>query len=261
MTGELKQGVCEVLEYLSAIGIDYLPVPQSSIKAVAGKQTAAAAGKPAPKPSEPPARIPVPAAAAYNPDKETALKAVRADIGDCRRCALSRERKNIVFGEGNPDARIMFIGEAPGREEDMQARPFVGEAGQQLTGLIEKLGFRRDDVYIANICKCRPPENRNPEEAEIAACFPFLDEQIRIISPGVIVALGKIATYNLMKPSTPITKFSILRERGKWFEYKGVPVMPTTHPAYWLRNRSDKHQVLKEAQEAAAKLRASKGER
>jgi DNA polymerase len=261
MTGELKRGVCDVLEYFSAMGIDYLPVPQSSIKALSGKQTAAAAGKPAPKPAAAMAPIPAPSAAAYNPDKEAALKAVREDIGDCQRCALSRERKNIVFGEGHPEARIMFIGEAPGREEDIQARPFVGEAGQQLTGLIEKLGFRREDVYIANICKCRPPENRNPEQAETAACFPFLSEQIRIISPGVIMSLGKIATYSLMKPAVPITKFSILRERGKWFEYNGVPVMPTTHPAYWLRNRNDKHQVWKEAQEAAAKLRASKGER
>jgi DNA polymerase len=253
MTGELKQGVCEVLEYFSAMGIDYLPVPRASIKALSGKQPAALAGRPAP--------IPAPSAVSDNPDKEAALKAVRADIGDCQRCALSRERKNIVFGEGHPESRIMFIGEAPGREEDLQARPFVGEAGQQLTGLIEKLGFRREDVYIANICKCRPPENRNPEESETAACFPFLNEQIRIISPVIIVALGKIAAYSLMKPAVPITKFSILRERGKWFEYNGVPVMPTTHPAYWLRNRSDKQQVWKEAQEAVARLRASGGER
>jgi uracil-DNA glycosylase len=257
MSGELRQGVQDVLEYFRSMGIDYIPVSSAAIMAASRKKPAA----PQPVKAVSQAAAPSAAPVAFDPDREAALKALRADIGDCRRCALARARKNIVFGEGNAAAGIMFIGEAPGREEDIQARPFVGEAGQQLTSLVEKLGFRREDVYIANICKCRPPENRDPEQAETASCFPFLDEQIRIIGPGVIVSLGKIATYSLMKPAVPITKFSILRERGKWFEYKGVPVMPTTHPAYWLRNRSDKHQVWKEAQEAVARLCASKGER
>jgi DNA polymerase len=180
--------------------------------------------------------------------------ALQDEIGDCSLCGLSPKRTNIVFGEGNPYAKIMFIGEAPGREEDIQARPFVGEAGQQLTRLIEKIGLRREDVYIANICKCRPPENRDPEPGEIAACFPFINKQIRIINPGVIIALGKIATYSLMKPDYPIAKFSILRTRGKWFQYNGVPVMPTTHPAYWLRNREDKHNVMEDVNAALRKL-------
>jgi DNA polymerase len=257
MNGELKQGVQDVLEYFKAIGIDYIPVAPAVIKEAVQKKPAATQAAKVTSQSTVQAYAPVSA----DPDKEAALKAVRANIGDCQRCALSRERNNIVFGEGNPDAGIMFIGEAPGREEDLQARPFVGEAGQQLTSLIEKLGFRREEVYIANICKCRPPETRDPEDAETAACSPFLDEQIRIIGPRVIVSLGKIAAYALIKPEMPMSKFSILKERGKWFEYNGVPVIPTTHPAYWLRMRSDKQQVWKEAQEAVAKLRASKGER
>jgi DNA polymerase len=192
--------------------------------------------------------------------KVAALKALQDEIGMCTRCKLSQGRNSIVFGEGNSDADLMFIGEAPGREEDAQGRPFVGEAGQHLTRLIQKLGFQRESVYIANICKCRPPENRDPEADEMSVCFSFLRRQIEIISPKIIISLGKIATYRLMQPSVPIAKFSILKMRGRWFHYQNIPVMPTTHPAYWLRNREDKHQVLKEAQEAVARLRELKGE-
>jgi DNA polymerase len=246
MRAGLRKDVCDVLEYFRALGLDYVPMPPAAIKAVVQPVKTSAPGAAAASPS----RITV----LQDTDKEGALKALRGRIGDCKLCGLSGARTNIVFGEGNPDAGIMFIGEAPGREEDLQGRPFVGEAGQQLTRLIEKLGFQRGDVYIANICKCRPPENRDPEAGETAACFPFLDAQIQIIAPKVIVSLGKIATYNLMQPDFPIAKFFILKSRSGWFQYNGIPVMPTTHPAYWLRNREDKHKVWEDAQAVLRKL-------
>jgi DNA polymerase len=168
--------------------------------------------------------------------KNDGLKNVREEIGDCQRCKLSKGRKNIVFGAGNADARIMFIGEAPGRDEDIQGEPFVGEAGMLLTKLIEKMGFKRDAVYIANIIKCRPPLNRDPEEDEILSCRAFLDKQIDVIAPECIIALGRIALMTLMNNN----KIRITAARGNFFEYKGIPVMPTFHPAYLLRNPKDK---------------------
>lgn len=187
-------------------------------------------------------------------EREAVLKSLRDLIGDCRRCKLSEGRTNIVFGEGNVNARIMFIGEGPGKEEDIQGRPFVGDAGQLLTRLIEKMSLDREDVYIANIVKCRPPMNRDPQEDEIATCFPFLQKQIEIIAPRVIVTLGKIAAYVLLGISGPITKFSITRMRGKFSEYKGTPVMPTFHPAYLLRNPRDKWLTWEDAQAVLKKL-------
>jgi uracil-DNA glycosylase family 4 len=177
----------------------------------------------------------------YNSDKGTILVALRNEIGDCIRCKLSEKRKNIVFGEGNPAARIMFIGEAPGREEDVQGRPFVGDAGLLLTKLIEKMsigdvGLKRDDVYIANIVKCRPPMNRDPEEDEIACCRAFIERQIEIIGPEVIITLGRIALQTLLNRR----ELKITAVRGNFFAYKGIPVMPTFHPAYLLRNPKDK---------------------
>ncbi len=167
--------------------------------------------------------------------KKTALDALRKEIGDCQRCRLFSGRKNLVFGEGNPDARIMFIGEGPGHKEDIQGRPFVGDAGELLTRLIKKMGFKRDDVYIGNIVKCRPPMNRDPEEDEINACMPVIEKQIEIISPKAIISLGRIASHALTGEKTPITRL-----RGQFREHKGIPVMPTFHPAYLLRNEADK---------------------
>jgi uracil-DNA glycosylase family 4 len=188
-------------------------------------------------------------------DKAALLAALRGEIGDCRRCKLAKGRTNLVFGEGNPDTGIMFIGEAPGREEDLQGRPFVGDAGQLLTRLIEKMGFKRADVYIANIVKCRPPMNRDPQDDEMATCFPFLDRQIEIISPRVIVSLGKISAYTLLGIKGPITKFSITRTRGKFYEYRGIPLMPTFHPAYLLRNPKDKWLTWEDARAVLKKIR------
>lgn len=195
-----------------------------------------------------------------SPDKTAALHALREEIGDCRRCKLSNGRTNIVFGEGNANAPIMFVGEAPGKDEDIQARPFVGEAGQILTSLITNMGkasglnFTREDVYIANIVKCRPAVNRDPHDDEIAACLPFLERQVDIIAPGVIMALGKIASHTLMGLKTPLAEFSIVKVRGHFFEYKGIPVMPTFHPAYFLRNPKDKQLTWADAQAVLKKL-------
>lgn len=187
-------------------------------------------------------------------DKPGLLKALREEIGECERCKLGRGRTKLVFGEGSPDSPIMFIGEAPGREEDLQGRPFVGDAGELLTRLIEKMGFRREDVFIANMVKCRPPMNRDPQDDEMAACFPFLERQIETIGPRVIVSLGKISAYKLLGIGGPISKFSITRTRGKWYDYKGIPLMPTFHPAYLLRNPKDKWLTWEDAQAVLKKL-------
>ncbi len=188
-------------------------------------------------------------------DKKRLLSDLRNEIGDCVRCKLSRNRNSVVFGEGSPDARIMFIGEGPGREEDMQGRPFVGEAGMLLTKLIEKMsvgevGLKRGDVYIANIVKCRPPMNRDPEEDEVASCIGFVERQIEIIHPEVIVTLGRIALQTLIKRRD----LKITAVRGNFFDYNGIPVMPTFHPAYLLRNPKDKWLTWSDAQKVMDRL-------
>jgi uracil-DNA glycosylase family 4 len=168
-----------------------------------------------------------------------ALAAIRTDIGDCTRCKLhTLGRKQIVFGVGNPQADLMFVGEAPGADEDEQGIPFVGRAGQLLTKIIEAIDLRRDDVYIANIIKCRPPQNRNPEPDEVASCEPFLFRQVDVIEPKVIVALGKYAAQTLLRTDSPISRL-----RGRVFDYRGAKLIPTFHPAYLLRNPSSKREV------------------
>jgi DNA polymerase len=170
---------------------------------------------------------------------DTLLAAVRADIGDCTRCKLcSLGRSQIVFGVGNPQAELMFVGEAPGRDEDIQGIPFVGRAGQLLTKIIEAIGLKRDDVYIANVIKCRPPENRNPEPDEVETCEPFLFRQIDIIKPKVIVALGKFGAQTLLRTLDPISRL-----RGNVYDFRGAKLIPTFHPAYLLRNPSSKREV------------------
>ncbi|MGO9063809.1 MAG: uracil-DNA glycosylase [Myxococcaceae bacterium] len=163
------------------------------------------------------------------------LEDIRADLGDCRRCKLCTHRKQIVFGTGHPRARLVFVGEGPGAEEDVQGLPFVGPAGQLLTKMIAAMGLKREDVYICNVVKCRPPANRNPEPDEIAACEPFLRAQLHSIGPQVVVALGKFAAQTLLQESTPITRL-----RGQWRSYQGMKLMPTFHPAYLLRNPAEK---------------------
>jgi uracil-DNA glycosylase family 4 len=168
-----------------------------------------------------------------------ALAAVRADIGDCTRCKLhTLGRQQVVFGVGNPDADLMFVGEAPGADEDVQGVPFVGRAGQLLTKIIEAIGLTRDDVYIATVIKCRPPQNRNPEPDEVDTCEPFLFRQIDLIKPKVIVALGKFGAQTLLRTEEPISRL-----RGRVFDYRGSKLIPTFHPAYLLRNPSSKREV------------------
>ncbi|MDX2169423.1 MAG: uracil-DNA glycosylase [Deltaproteobacteria bacterium] len=178
------------------------------------------------------------------------LEALRAEIGDCTRCKLHAGRTNLVFGVGNPHADLMFVGEGPGHDEDLQAEPFVGRAGQLLTEIITKgMKLQRADVYIANVVKCRPPNNRNPEGDEIASCMPFLHRQIASIQPKVIVALGTFAAQTLLAIKTPIT-----RMRGNWHDYRGIKVMPTFHPAYLLRTPGDKRLVWSDIKLVMAEL-------
>ena len=168
-----------------------------------------------------------------------ALKAVRADIGDCTRCKLhTMGRRQIVFGAGNPEADLMFVGEAPGADEDIQGIPFVGRAGQLLTKIIEAIDLKREDVYIANVIKCWPPGNRNPEQDEVETCEPFLFQQIDLIKPKVIVALGKFAAQALLRTLDPISRL-----RGRVYNYRGAKLVPTFHPAYLLRNPASKRET------------------
>ena len=179
------------------------------------------------------------------------LEQLRAVIGDCQRCKLCSGRTNIVFGVGNPRARLMFVGEGPGRDEDLQGEPFVGRAGQLLTDIITKgMGLRREDVYIANVVKCRPPDNRNPEPDEVARCEPFLKKQIDLIRPEIIVGLGKFAVQTLLQSKLPITKL-----RGNWHSYHGIKLMPTFHPAYLLRNPADKKLVWEDIKKVIKEMR------
>jgi DNA polymerase len=178
------------------------------------------------------------------------LEAIRVDLGDCERCKLHRlGRTQIVFGVGNPSARLMFVGEAPGRDEDEQGIPFVGRAGQLLTKMIEAMGYRREDVYIANVIKCRPPENRNPQPDEVASCEPFLFRQVESIRPAVIVALGTFAAQALLK-----TQDSISRLRGRVYTYGGARLVPTFHPAYLLRSPERKRDAWEDLKRAKALL-------
>jgi uracil-DNA glycosylase len=168
-----------------------------------------------------------------------ALVAIREDLGDCTRCKLhTLGRRQVVFGVGNAQADLMFVGEAPGADEDIQGEPFVGRAGQLLTKIIEAIGLSRGDVYIANVIKCRPPQNRNPEQDEVDTCEPFLFRQIDVIQPKVIVALGTFAARALLRTLDPISRL-----RGRVFEYRGAKLIPTFHPAYLLRNPASKREV------------------
>jgi uracil-DNA glycosylase len=181
------------------------------------------------------------------------LADIKADIGDdCRRCKLHKlGRKQVVFGVGNPDADLMFVGEAPGADEDEQGIPFVGRAGQLLTKIIEAIGLTRDDVYIANVIKCRPPQNRNPEQDEVDTCEPFLFRQIDTIKPKVIVALGTFAARALLRTLEPISRL-----RGRVYDYRGAKLIPTFHPAYLLRNPASKRDVWEDMKVARGLLQA-----
>jgi len=225
------------VEYQQSTGVEAFPRPVA-----AAAQPPVSAPAPHPETASPQPAVKAAAADLFvAPAVRTAktLEALRGELGDCRRCKLSPGRTQIVFGVGNPHAALMFVGEGPGRDEDLKGEPFVGRAGQLLTEIITKgMKLRREDVYIANVIKCRPPENRNPEPDEIAACQPFLQRQIEIINPKIVVALGLFAAQTLLG-----LRVSISRLRGHWYEYQGIKVMPTLHPAYLLRNPNDKKLV------------------
>lgn len=184
------------------------------------------------------------------PCRPESLEEIRADLGDCRRCVLSEKRQHIVFGCGSEKARLVFVGEAPGREEDKQGVPFVGEAGRLLDRMLFAMGLRREDVYICNVQKCRPPGNRDPQADEIAACEPFLVRQLATIQPRVIVTLGRFAAQTLLRRQEAISRL-----RGRWHAYEGIPLMPTYHPAYLLRNPASKREVWEDLKQVMSRLR------
>jgi DNA polymerase len=181
------------------------------------------------------------------------LEEIRQEMGDCRRCKLWKSRTHLVFGVGNPKARLMFIGEAPGAEEDQQGEPFVGEAGQLLNRMLAKMELSRQEVYITNVVKSRPPGNRNPVAEEIVACLPFLLKQIQAIEPQIIITLGVVATHALLESKTPISRL-----RGRWQQWRGIAVMPTYHPAYLLRVPQERIKTWEDMQKVLALYKGQK---
>jgi len=177
------------------------------------------------------------------------LELVRENLGECTRCRLHKQRNKIVFGVGNPRAELVFVGEGPGHDEDVQGLPFVGRAGKLLTQMIEAMGLQREDVYICNVVKCRPPENRKPEDDEVATCSPYLYRQLDVIAPKAIVCLGGVAAQTLLKTKDPISRF-----RGNWFDFRNTKLLATYHPAYLLRNPNAKGEVWKDLQKVMAFL-------
>lgn len=243
------------VEFQRAIGVKTLEMPHQAARPAA--VNAPVSNKQSAEPRKPAAPAPVRSAIVETKGPETtaskepiSLETVHKEIGDCTRCKLNKGRNTIVFGEGNPKAEILFVGEGPGFEEDQQGRPFVGAAGQLLTDIIVKgIGLKREEVYICNIVKCRPPGNRNPEPDEVEACIGFVKQQIAAINPKVIVTLGNVPTQNLLKTKQGITKM-----RGTWQEYNGIPVMPTFHPSYLLRSPSEKKWVWEDIKMVMGKL-------
>jgi uracil-DNA glycosylase family 4 len=235
-TDELKAH----LEFYGELGVDGIRRETEWRARATPDQTAPAAPLAPIAPIAPIAPVAPVAPAPVFASQQDALLAIKTDLGDdCSRCKLhTLGRKQIVFGVGNPNADLMFVGEAPGADEDIQGEPFVGRAGQLLTKIIEAIGLKREDVYIANVIKCRPPGNRNPEPDEVEQCEPFLFRQIDTIKPKVIVALGKFAAQCLLKTDEPISRL-----RGREYTYRDAILMPTFHPAYLLRNPSSKREV------------------
>jgi len=232
-----RKEILQQLQFFRDIGITALDVNQPAATAVAA------------------ARDPQPSAAAANSES---LVSIREDMGDCRRCKLAPSRTNLVFGSGNPNAELVFVGEAPGADEDEQGLPFVGRAGQLLTKIIDTSvdpgRITRNDVYICNILKCRPPNNRNPEPDEVAACNPFLKRQLEAIGPKVVCCLGTFAAQNLLQSDVPISRL-----RGRFHDVDGMRVIATFHPAYLLRSPEKKREVWEDMKLIGAELRRLRG--
>ena len=232
---DVMEDVRNLLKYAKSLGMTEVPAPKSqmvqSMPAGRTQKTSAQRSKTITKSG--------PAGKGRSKEQRSRqLERLCKEIGNCTRCQLCKGRNHLVFGVGNPDADLMFIGEGPGRDEDRQGIPFVGRAGQLLTRIINAMGYSRDEVYIANIVKCRPPNNRNPLPEEVATCMPFLIRQVEIIGPRAIVCLGTVAAQNLLGTDEKITRL-----RGHFTEWEGTPVMPTYHPAFLLRNPDMKKPV------------------
>jgi DNA polymerase len=253
----LRKKVADTLGYFEELGLGpfYLDrascLPSSAQSAAAPEPSPAAVRLPLAPPAEffrvtqkPRSLFEAPPAA-----QGESLEDILADLGDCRRCRLCEGRSKIVFGDGSSKAQLVFVGEGPGHDEDVQGLPFVGRAGKLLNQMIEAMGLRRQDVYICNVVKCRPPGNRAPEKDEMATCSPFLLRQLEVISPKVIVCLGAIASKALLETEKGISQF-----RGQWLEFRGIPLMATYHPAYLLRNPHAKADVWKDLQKVMAAL-------
>jgi len=241
----LTPALAELLAYLGEIGYGDIYVRAAAHAVAAPDLVAPAAPPPAPS---------VQQASAKTPDAEeraAQLAALAATVAGCTRCRLSEGRNKVVFGSGNPNAELMLIGEGPGAEEDRQGLPFVGPAGELLTKIIQAIDLQRDDIYIANVVKCRPPGNRDPQPDEVAACRGFLEKQIALVQPRVIVALGKVAAQALLGNESPIGQM-----RGRWYRIHGVPAMVTYHPAALLRNQALKRPTWEDMQQVRDRLRS-----
>lgn len=233
------------LEYLKGLGIAELPLLDQKNASIYSSEASNSAGRiqePSPSYGTP----------AVSQPERACLEDIKDELGNCERCKLHRTRRTIVFGEGNDKARLMLIGEGPGYDEDVQGMPFVGKAGQLLTKILQAIEINREEVYITNIIKCRPPQNRNPESDEIENCHPFLLKQIRAIRPKVICALGTFSAQTLLKTDVKITAL-----RGKAYDFSGIQLFPTYHPAYLLRNPEKKREVWEDMKQIAKALSAS----
>lgn len=226
-TAILRASLAAYLEELAESGVDGLP--EEAPVALSLPPVSFVEGGAVSEPARP-------SAVAVSPAQEPreTLEKIRRDLGECQRCKLGKTRKNLVFGVGNPHARLVFVGEGPGADEDAKGEPFVGDAGKMLNRIITAMGLTRDEVYICNVVKCRPPNNRDPEPDEIGACSPYLLRQLRAINPEAIVGLGKFASQTLLATKEPISRL-----RGKFRDYHGIPLMPTYHPSYLLRSGSN----------------------
>jgi len=224
--GKIPADLAEWVRYLRDIGVRELRFAPATLTRATRPAEPSVAEQEGPRVSE----IPTVESTPRTADPAKRLAEIREELGECTRCKLAAGRKKIVFGVGNPRAKLMFVGEGPGAEEDSRGEPFVGRAGKKLDEMIQAIGLQRSEVYIANIVKCRPPDNRDPQPDEVGTCAPFLYQQIDAIRPAVIVTLGSPATKTLLDTKVGITKL-----RGTWHELAGIPVMPTFHPAYLLR--------------------------
>ena len=254
----IGRGILEQLEYYRSLGVRWARTSPTSRSSEPRASTARERAQPRVVPPAGEGLIFIPQTATMFdpiPAQDESLEAIRQDLGDCKRCKLAPDRKHIVFGSGNPKAELMFVGEAPGADEDEQGLPFVGRAGQLLTRIIEAIDMRRSDVYICNILKCRPPGNRNPEGDEIKSCEPFLLRQIASIRPRVICALGTFGAQTLLGTKEPISKL-----RGRFIEYRGAKLMATFHPAYLLRNPNEKRRVWEDVQKIRDYLKSMRAQ-